>query len=436
MNHSLCAFPDKEYLITDFGAVPCDSLQTRKIQNAIDSCFLAGGGKVIIPPGIFLTGGLRLRSNVMLYLKSGAILKGSIDPEDYMGFLEDTLEPLPEHDDSDPYVYPYSRWNNGLIRVIHAKNVAIIGEPGSYIDGCDCYDPQGEERYRGPHAINIQHSQDIYLEGYTVVNSANWAHAIFITKNITARSLTVLAGHDGFDVRTCDNVLIENCEFYSGDDCIAGFDNCDVVVRNCILNTACSSLRFGGKHVLIENCRAFTPARYGFRGSLSKELRTSRAAVHEGCRHSTHTPFKYYCDFRAQIRKTPGDILIRNCTFEGPDAAFTLEFDGTHQWCCNRSLSSITFEDCTITDVSKPLLIHGDVNEPIDFTLKNVKITARAGFEDVAFMQATNFSHIKLENVQIDGYHFPTIYKHTAGQITLTNTTPLAINDSTTNSEQ
>jgi polygalacturonase len=238
-----------------------------------------------------------------------------------------------------------------------------------------------------------------------------------------------MAGHDGFDVRTCDNILIEDCEFYSGDDCIAGFDNCDVVIRNCILNTACSSMRFGGNHVLVENCRAFTPARYGFRGSLSKEQRAARAAVHEGCRHSTHTPFKYYCDFRAQIRKTPGDILIRNCTFDGPDAAFTLEFDGAHKWCCNRSLSSITFENCTITNVSKPLLIHGDANEPIDFTLKNVKITARTGFETTTFMDATNFSHIKLENVQLEGYHCPTIQAHTAGQITLTDTTDITIVD-------
>lgn len=425
MGLSFADFPEKEYLITDYGAVSCDRLQTRAIQSAIDDCFLAGGGRVVVPAGIYLTGGLRLRSNVALYLQSGAILRGSTDPEDYMAFLQDTVEPLKPYENTHHGVYPYSRWNNGLIRVIDAKNVAIVGQKGSYIDGSNCYDPEGEEKYRGPHGINIQHSENILLEGYTVVHSANWAHAIFVTQHITARNLTVLGGHDGFDVRTCDDVRIEDCRFYSGDDCVAGFDNCDVVIRNCILNCACSSLRFGGNNVLVENCHSYTPARYGFRGSLSKDQRAARALTDEKCRHSTHTPFKYYCDFRAQIRKTPGDILIRNCTFEGPDSAFLLEFDGEHKWCCNRSLASITFENCTITGVSKPLLIHGDADEPIDFALKNVTITAREGFEDVAFMDATNYRRISFDNVTVSGYHEPVMVLHTKGEISSTGTTDI-----------
>ena len=427
MKLSLQDFPQQEFNICDYGAISSDKLQTAPIQAAIDACFLAGGGRVIVPAGIYLTGGLRLRSGVALYLCSGATLRGSTNPEDYMAFLEDQIEPLKPYDDLRPEVYPYSRWNNGLIRVIDAKNVAIIGQPGSYIDGSNCYDPEGEEKYRGPHAINIQHSENILLDGYTVIHSANWAHAIFVTQHITARNLTVLGGHDGFDVRTCDDVLVEDCQFYTGDDCVAGFDNCDVVIRNCILNCACSSLRFGGNHVLVENCHSFTPARYGFRGSLSKEQRAAMALTNENCRHSTHTPFKYYCDFRAEIRHTPGDILIRNCTFQGPDSAFLLEFDGEHRWCCNRSLASITFENCTISGVSKPLLIHGDTNEPIDFVMKNTTISVREGFEEVAFMEATGYSGITFQNVSVTGYKNPTMVLHTQGKITLENTTQLEI---------
>lgn len=425
MRLQISDFSQKEFNIADFGAVVCDSLQTKAIQAAIDACFRSGGGRVVVPAGIYLTGGLRLRSGVMLYLQSGAILKGSTDPEDYMAFLEDPLEPLKPYENTHHGVYPYSRWNNGLIRVIDAENVAIVGEKGSYLDGSNCYDAEGEEKYRGPHAINIQHSRNILLEGYTVVHSANWAHAIFVTQHITARNLTVLGGHDGFDVRTCDDVLVEDCEFYSGDDCVAGFDNCDVVVRNCILNCACSSLRFGGNNVLIENCHSYTPARFGFRGSIPKDQRCHMPLTDETCRHSTHTPFKYYCDFRAQIRKTPGDILIRNCTFEGPDSAFLLEFDGNHKWCCNRSLASITFENCSITGVSKPLLIHGDANEPIDFCMKNVTITAREGFGDVAFMDATNYSRIRFEHVTVEGYTQPTMLLHTQGKIEMLDSTEL-----------
>ena len=69
--------------IKDFGAVESESLQTEKIQSAIDHVFLQGGGEVQIPGGTYLTGGIRLRSNITLHFLEGAILKGSQNPEDY-----------------------------------------------------------------------------------------------------------------------------------------------------------------------------------------------------------------------------------------------------------------------------------------------------------------------------------------------------------------
>ena len=84
----------KIFNIRDYGAVFSDQLQTKAIQNAIDDCFLAGGGRVVIPCGVYLTGGLRIRSNVELYLETGAILKGSRNAEDYFGYLEDKVEPV------------------------------------------------------------------------------------------------------------------------------------------------------------------------------------------------------------------------------------------------------------------------------------------------------------------------------------------------------
>ena len=96
----------KEFNVKDFGAASDGTLQTEKIQSAIDACFIEGGGKVIIPEGEFLTGGIRLRSNITLYLKSGAILKGSRNPEDYFGYINDKIEPLSESEITDaPYVH-------------------------------------------------------------------------------------------------------------------------------------------------------------------------------------------------------------------------------------------------------------------------------------------------------------------------------------------
>ena len=255
-----------KYNISDFGAVVSDELQTEAIQKTIDTCFLNGGGEVIIPCGVFKTGSIRLRSNITLHLMSGAILEGSRDCEDYHDFVEDKIEPINRKELERPKGRnPHNRWHHAIIQVLNAENVSIIGEPGSYINGSNCYDPQGEEGYRGPHAIVIFNSSNINLKGYIIKDSANWAHNIFETKNIQIENITVYGGHDGVDIRTCDNVVIENCSFYTGDDAIAGFDNLNVVIKNCIFNAACSVLRFGGTDVLVDNCRSTSPALFAHR---------------------------------------------------------------------------------------------------------------------------------------------------------------------------
>ncbi len=126
------------YTITDFGARVSDLLQTGAIQKAIDECFLNGGGEVVIPAGVYRTGGLRLRSHVTLHLLSGAILEASEDPEDYATLENDTLEPV-KWDDFQNGVslsaQPLSRWNHGIIRAVNATDIGIKGEPYSWIDG-------------------------------------------------------------------------------------------------------------------------------------------------------------------------------------------------------------------------------------------------------------------------------------------------------------
>ncbi|MBR4866182.1 MAG: right-handed parallel beta-helix repeat-containing protein [Clostridia bacterium] len=412
-------FPEKYYDITEFGAREADTLQTEAIQAAIDACYKAGGGRVVVPAGRFMTGDIRLHSGVMLYLQAGAILKGSPNPEDYMHYLSDTLEPLPPYT-GDPKmrsVDPYSRWNSGLIKAVGSEKIAIIGEPGSYIDGSNVFDDQGEEGYRGPHAINMHYCKDILFEGYTIMDSGNWAHNICVSQNITARNLKVLGGHDGFDVRTCDNILIEDCKFYCGDDCIAGFDNYNVHVRNCILDTACSALRFGGTKVLVEDCESFAPARYGHRWGMTVEEKQKNILPGPHCRHNMHTPFLYYCDFRADIRHTPGDILIRNCTFHNPDSFFCLDWG--HKWCCNRSLSDITFENCTATGLSAPIKIIADEAEPLTLTLKNCSLSPREGFESIPLATAIHHKAINLTDVRTEGFTDPVILDQTPGEINL-----------------
>ena len=122
-----------------------------------------------------------------------------------------------------------------------------------------------------------------------------------------------------------------------------------------------------------------------------------------------HTPFQYYCDFRTVIRHDPGNIVIKSCKFENPDSIFLHPFDGEHKWCCNRALNSITFEDCEITGLSLPGVLCSDPNEPLDFRLKNVKITARDEGADFPILEAKNCKYIEFDNVTVEGFENPTV---------------------------
>ena len=416
--------------VADFGAKSSDRLMTAELQAAIDACWQAGGGEVRVPAGTYLTGSLRLRSKVTLHLLSGAVLEGSRNPEDYFSYRDDKLEPLVEWPaEKRPKArscYPYSRWNNGLIRAFGARDITIVGEPHSYIDGMNCYDEQGEEGYRGPHAVNLWYCTNVVLRGYTIRNSANWAHAIQNSAKIDMRGVTVLGGHDGFDVRTCDDVTVMDCTFRTGDDAIAGFDNVGVRVRNCIFDCACNALRFGGTDVVIENCTGVSPASYGHRYRMDQE--SKRQGVNDGrkTRHNMGPAFNYYCDHRAVIRRTPGNILLRNCTFANPRHIFALEFDGKHQWCCNRSLESIRFEDCTFTGVvSEPLRITGDAKEPLTLEMKNCTVVAAPEAKTRSFALAKRFRKLVLENVTLGGYAEATVVSDGSGEVVVKGGTPV-----------
>ena len=150
---------------------------TAEIQKAIDSCFLNGGGKIVLENGVYEIGGIRLRSNCTLYLKEGVTLKGVREIEAYNILANDKIEPVKEEYQTDILWTPPharktfdhmtkagSRWNNALIRILDAHDVNIVAEKGAVIDGNDPYDPVGEELYRGPHGIAYHHSQNLHFE--------------------------------------------------------------------------------------------------------------------------------------------------------------------------------------------------------------------------------------------------------------------------------
>ena len=382
--------------IADFGARTGDCLQTANIQKAIVAAAAAGGGDVLVPEGIFRVGGLLLRSGVTLRLADGAVLEGSRDPNDYADFSATR------------------RWYHAIISAVGARDVGIVGGRYAVIDGRNCFDPDGEERYRGPHAIRFTGCTNVTFAGYSVRDSANWAHAVFHCANVAVRDLRVWGGHDGLDVHCCTDVTVDRCDFHTGDDGIAGFGNVRVSVRDCLFDCSCSCARFGGTDCLFERCRSVQPASFGHRWKLTADEK--RLAVNRGDGLNHRGPmFTYYCDYRWGELPRPGGIVFRDCRFESPYRLFGHNFTGRNQWCCNRPLSSIMFENCEILGTGGVADIYGGSEDPIVFTMRNCRVTPAPGAEGRPFASAYNFKRIELENVAFEGYTAPRLERRSEG---------------------
>ena len=404
--------------VVEMGAKPnSPEVQTAAFQAALDKAFVVGGATVEVPAGRYYIGGVRLRSNTTLLLRTGAEIYGTRNPEDYCFIHKDELEPLPEDQLTDkpwePFVkgvqrcYDFmvkagGRWNNGIIRAFGAENIAVIGEPGSIIDGQDCYDEIGEERYRGPHGISMHQCHGVTFKGYTIRNTGDWAHSVFFSTDIYMDGVTVLAGHDGIHCTCCTNLRIMNSEFYTGDDCVAGFGNVNTLVSNCICNTACSGLRFGGTNALIRDCKFYGPAKHFFRGSLSLEEKKNGAQALIPKRVNMLSVFTYYADFSVDIPEQPGNIVIENCTVDNVDRFLHYNYSGNERWQAHRPLESVKFENIQATGIGMPLTAYGAKDVPITLTMRNIAVSFREEVENTAFLHTAHVDRILLENVAVN----------------------------------
>ena len=237
-------------------------LDTPAIQKAIDLCAERGGGNVFFPAGHYLSGSIHLRSHVTLHLDAGARLIGTTNLADY-------AQPKP------PEFMPeakWGKWHRGLIIGENVQHVAITGL--GTIDGNKVFDPTGEERMRGPHTIVFANCRGFTLRDVTIVDSANYAVFFQVSDDVEFRNVKFVGGWDGIHwrgapERWCHNVSIINCQFFTGDDCIAGRYWNNTVIKDCIINSSCNGIR------LIGPATRLTVANNLFRGPGEQPHRTS-----------------------------------------------------------------------------------------------------------------------------------------------------------------
>lgn len=226
---------DFKVSIRDYGARGNGkALNTEAFDEAIQACVKQGGGTVVVPAGVFLTGTVRLQSHVSIFLEKGAIIKGVSKLEEYVPYVPS--KDLGKYDNADKY-----NWNRALILGVGVEDVTISGE--GIIDGDHVFDPNGEENMRGPHTILFGESRNITLSGITFLHAANYAFMAYEIENATFQHVVMKEGWDGIHIRGGKNILIRNSEFYTGDDAIAGGYWENMTITDCHINSSCNGIR-------------------------------------------------------------------------------------------------------------------------------------------------------------------------------------------------
>ena len=372
--------------------------ETAAIQARIDRAAAAGGGEVRIAPGNHAVGGLLLKSGVTLHLERDARLVASRNPGDYEGVVRDDGARSPEAG-----MYRARRWENAIIRMYGAKDVAIVGEPGSTIDGGNCADPQGEEGYRGPHGVSAIYCTNVTLRGYTLVDTGNWAHRILRTEGISAEGITVRGGHDGFHVRHSSRIRVKDCFFDTGDDAIAGFGNLDMVVSGCTLHSACSPVRLGGTDVLITDCTA-DGGSYPHRWTLSaaRRLNGESAAPGEG-RRNMGCFFQYFTNDKDVFRWKPDNMVFRNIVVKNADL-FACSLTGLGLiWNKGPGIANIRFENVSVENCRAPGVFAMPPECPLKIVTKDCSFSFRSpGTRGFDVWNAT-FENTGLKTANLEG---------------------------------
>ncbi len=313
------SFKKDSFYITKFGARNDGLyLNTISINNAIDECSKKGGGVVVIPPGLWLTGPLVLKSNVNLHLQKNALLQFTDDLTQYK-LVAGNWEGLPQMRNQSPVSatnaeniaitgYGIIDGNGDAWRMVKKDKLtasqwkSLLASGGVLNEDKKIWYPSEKSlagsKLKNPGVISADKTPEFYetvkdflrpnllvltrckkilLEGVTFQNSPAWCLHPLMSENLTVRNITVknpwyAQNGDGLDIESCKNVLIENSVFDVGDDgiCIkSGRDaegrkrampTQDVVIRNCTVYAAHggfvigSEMSGGAKNIYVEDC--------------------------------------------------------------------------------------------------------------------------------------------------------------------------------------
>lgn len=283
-----------DYPVTRFGAVGDGMmLNTEAIQQAIDACAADGGGRVVIPPGRYLSGTLVLRDHVELHLSAGAVLLGSTDIGDYPEIV------TPYRFYGDEWVRQSLIFGYGLTHIAITGKGVIDGQGGAFrVDT-----KKRPDRYMNrPYLVRFTECSYVTLKDVMMRNSAMWMQHYLACDHVRITGITVFnhcnQNNDMIDIDGCSNVIISDCRGDTDDDALTlkstSLRPCEnITITNCILSSHCNAIKFGTestggfRNITISNCiikpSADRQVIYGFPDGISGiSLETVDGGILEG----------------------------------------------------------------------------------------------------------------------------------------------------------
>ena len=215
----------KPYVITDYGILEDGRVHTQELQNLIDRISAAGGGVLVVPPGIFLTGTVFMKQGVHLWLQRDAVLKGSDDISDYP-VMETRIE-----GETCPY-FP------GLIQGEHLKGLRIFGEGTLDGNGLRSWKAFWLRRTWNPACTNkdeqrtrlvfLHDCEDVVISGITMQNAQFWTNHLYRCHHVRYLNCRILSpakpvrapSTDAIDLDVCSDIHIKGCYMEVNDDAV------------------------------------------------------------------------------------------------------------------------------------------------------------------------------------------------------------------------
>lgn len=419
-------FPQRDYPVTEFGAVAGGRiLCTDAFHQAIAACHAAGGGRVVVPAGRYRVGAIHLQSKVNLHISEGATLLFSQNPGDYLPVVFTRWAGV-ECMNYSPFIYAFEQ-----------ENIAITGKgvldgqadnehwwpwKGKSQYGYEEGNPEqsfarqrmfdmaeqgipvrqrvfGEKSYLRPNFIQPYRCRNVLIDGITLLRSPMWEIHPVLCEHVTVRNVTVQShgpNNDGCDPESCNGVLIENCYFDTGDDCIAlksGRNNDgrridrpieNVVIRNCRMKDGHggvvigSEISGGARNIFAEDCLMDSP-------NLDRMLRIKTNSVRGG---------------------TIQSIFMRNITVgEVRDAIFRVNFlyEEGDAGTFTPTVRGVHLENITARKSKYGLYLQG-----YDHSLVRGISLTNCEFRDIA--QGNHLEHVRdiqFQNVVMNGKQVP-----------------------------